>query len=63
MFLLIVAPYPGGCGSMYEIEIDSELFQGKRLLQQHRMVNEALGDEMKALHGLTIRIGSPNRTS
>lgn len=30
----------GGCGSMYEIVIDSEQFQGRRLLQQHRMVNE-----------------------
>ena len=30
----------GGCGSMYEIWIDSEQFSGKRLLQQHRMVNE-----------------------
>ena len=32
--------HAGGCGSMYEIVIDSEQFQGKRLLQQHRLVNE-----------------------
>lgn len=25
---------------MYEIVIDSEQFDGKRLLQQHRLVNE-----------------------
>ena len=25
---------------MFEIVIDSEQFKGKRLLQQHRMVNE-----------------------
>ena len=25
---------------MYEIVIDSEQFQGKRLLQQHRMIND-----------------------
>ena len=25
---------------MYEIVIDSEQFKGKRLLQQHRLVNE-----------------------
>jgi len=30
----------GGCGSMYEIVIDSAKFQGKRPVQQHRMVNE-----------------------
>ena len=32
--------YTGGCGSMYEIHIDSELFKEKRLIQQHRLVNE-----------------------
>lgn len=34
---------------MYEIEIDSELFQGKRLLQQHRMVNEVCSKSPWAL--------------
>ena len=32
--------YTGGCGSMYEIHIDSVLFKEKRLIQQHRLVNE-----------------------
>lgn len=48
----------GGCGSMYEIAIDSEQFAGKRLVQQHRMVTEALGPVMKTLHGLTIKTGN-----
>ena len=30
----------GGCGSMYEIIIDSAKFEGKRPVQQHRMVND-----------------------
>lgn len=42
---------------MYEIWVESEVFAGKRTLQQHRLVNEALGDEFDKLHGLTIRIG------
>lgn len=67
---------------MYEIVIDSKLFEGKRLIQQHRLVNEvmlapdlfsdavsyrtvsplqALGDEVKSLHGMTIRIGNPRK--
>ena len=69
---------------MYEIVIDSELFEGKRLIQQHRLVNEvgnartasaavtaspnmqflflqALGEEVKSLHGMTIRIGNPRK--
>ena len=44
---------------MYQITIDSDSFKGKRMIEQHRMVNEALGqDIVKALHGLTIRIGN-----
>ena len=30
----------GGCGQAYEVWIDSDLFEGKRLIQKHRMVNE-----------------------
>lgn len=52
-----VTDISGGCGSMYEIWVESEVFAGKRTLQQHRLVNEALGDEFDKLHGLTIRIG------
>ncbi|CAI8053812.1 Protein BOLA2 [Geodia barretti] len=49
-----------GCGTSFTIHIDSEQFRGKRALQQHRMVNEALGEEMKEIHSVSIKIGSPN---
>ncbi|KAG2300705.1 hypothetical protein Bca52824_037177 [Brassica carinata] len=29
----------GGCGSSFEVEVVSEQFEGKRLLERHRMVN------------------------
>ena len=72
----------GGCGSAYEITIDSDQFQGKRLIQQHRLVTEvkfhtyifltevhfyilctlqALGEEMKTIHAVTIKIGTPDK--
>ena len=40
IYIYWIYNYVGGCGSMYEIWIDSEQFSGKRLIQQHRMVNE-----------------------
>ncbi|XP_003389829.1 PREDICTED: uncharacterized bolA-like protein C4B3.11c [Amphimedon queenslandica] len=49
----------GGCGSMYRIIIDGEIFKGKKTIEQHKIVNEALGDEIKGLHGLTIQINNP----
>jgi len=45
----------GGCGSFYRIRIVSIDFNGKSLLQQHKLVNQALGDEVKKFHGLNIQ--------
>lgn len=44
----------GGCGASFKVEIVSEEFEGKRLLERHRMVNGALAEEMKDIHALSI---------
>lgn len=52
----------GGCGASFEIEIVSEQFEGKRLLERHRMVNAALAQEMKEIHALSIKkVLTPNQ--
>ncbi|XP_010226226.1 PREDICTED: bolA-like protein 3 [Tinamus guttatus] len=48
-----------GCGAMYEIHIESEEFREKRMVQQHQMVNQALSEEIKAMHGLRIFTSIP----
>ncbi|GLU20377.1 hypothetical protein SLE2022_365800 [Rubroshorea leprosula] len=45
----------GGCGASFAIEIVSEQFEGKRLLERHRIVNGALQEEMKQIHALSIK--------
>ncbi|XP_020088972.1 protein BOLA2 [Ananas comosus] len=45
----------GGCGASFDIEIVSEKFEGKRLLDRHRMVNNALAEQMKHIHALSIK--------
>ncbi|KAJ6751252.1 hypothetical protein OIU85_001748 [Salix viminalis] len=45
----------GGCGASFAIEIVSEQFEGKRLLERHRLVNSALEEEMKEIHALSIK--------
>ncbi|KAA8546966.1 hypothetical protein F0562_003395 [Nyssa sinensis] len=45
----------GGCGASFTVEIVSEQFEGKRLLERHRMVNAALTEEMKNIHALSIK--------
>ncbi|XP_004844759.1 bolA-like protein 3 isoform X2 [Heterocephalus glaber] len=49
----------GGCGAMYEIKIESEEFKEKRTVQQHQMVNQALKEEIKGMHGLRIFTSVP----
>ncbi|XP_020797332.1 bolA-like protein 3 [Boleophthalmus pectinirostris] len=51
---LKVVDISGGCGAMYEIYIESSEFKGKRTVQQHQLVNQALKDEIQGMHGLRI---------
>ncbi|KMZ73564.1 Bola-like family protein [Zostera marina] len=52
---LQVVDTSGGCGASFEIEIVSEQFEGKKLLERHRMVNAALAEQMKEIHALSIK--------
>lgn len=36
------------------VSIVSDQFEGKRLLERHRLVNSALTEEMKEIHALSI---------
>ena len=45
----------GGCGSFFGIEITSAHFNGKKTFQQHKLVNKILKDEIKDIHGLTLK--------
>ncbi|KAL6614108.1 hypothetical protein ACP70R_036378 [Stipagrostis hirtigluma subsp. patula] len=52
---LVVTDTSGGCGASYEIEVVSEQFEGKRLLERHRMVNTALAPHMSEIHAVSIK--------
>ncbi|KAI1890193.1 hypothetical protein AGOR_G00171160 [Albula goreensis] len=58
---LKVVDISGGCGAMYEIHIESEEFKGKRTVQQHQLVNQALQDEIQGMHGLRIFTDVPRK--
>jgi stress-induced morphogen len=53
---LKVTDVSGGCGSMYSIEISSEKFKDLSLVQQHRLVQDVIKDEIKEMHGIQIKI-------
>ncbi|XP_037551649.1 bolA-like protein 3 [Nematolebias whitei] len=58
---LKVVDISGGCGAMYEIHIESSEFKGKRTVQQHQLVNQALKDEIQVMHGLRIFTDIPKQ--
>lgn len=51
---VVVKDISSGCGSFFHVEVVADVFGGKPLVQQHRLVNEALRGEIKQIHGLTI---------
>ena len=51
---IAVVDISGGCGSMYEVFVESPDFKGMRLVKQHKMVTEALKGAIKDMHGIRI---------
>lgn len=57
--LVHVEDMSGGCGLAFAVVIVSPLFQGKNKLMRHRMVNNALKDEIKSIHAFTQKGFTP----
>ena len=48
-------------GGHFTVTVVAEGFDGKSLIQRHRMVYEAIGDGMKSeIHALSIKAKTPN---
>ncbi|PSN53493.1 BolA-like protein 3 [Blattella germanica] len=54
-----VVDISGGCGAMFEIMVEAPEFKGLSMVKQHRMINEALKEEIKDMHGLRIHTSVP----
>jgi BolA protein len=58
------AGHAGAGGGHFQVMIVSPVFAGKRLLERHRLVYEALGDAMKQeIHALSIRALTPDESN
>jgi stress-induced morphogen len=50
-----------GLGDRFEVRVASEVFVGKTLLEQHRMVMDALGDVLAgSVHAVAIKTIIPD---
>jgi len=52
---LQVQDISGGCGTFYAIGITSSAFAGLPIVQQHRLVNSVLKEEISGIHGLQLK--------
>lgn len=57
--LIEVNDMSGGCGAMFEINVIAPEFKGLNTIKQHRLINEALKDEIKDMHGVRIYTSVP----
>ncbi|XP_062500337.1 bolA-like protein 2 [Corticium candelabrum] len=49
----------GGCGSSFEVLVVSSQFEGKPLLQRHRLVNRCLANELEKIHAFSQKTVTP----
>ncbi|KAK6739610.1 hypothetical protein RB195_008234 [Necator americanus] len=52
--LLEVTDQSDGCGAKFLITVVSDSFNGKRVLECHRLVQDAIADIMPQIHAVTI---------
>ncbi|XP_063992209.1 bolA-like protein 2 [Diachasmimorpha longicaudata] len=50
-----------GCGAKFAVLIVSAKFEGKPLLQRHRLVNAALEEELKDIHAFSQKTLTPDQ--
>ncbi|KAI5993822.1 bola protein [Pisolithus orientalis] len=50
-----------GCGANYAIVLVSEDFEGKLSLAKHRMVNEALKEQISQMHAFSQKTFTPKQ--
>lgn len=48
-----------GCGAKFSVTIVSTIFEGKSLLQRHRLVNSILEKELKTIHAFSQKTLTP----
>lgn len=56
---VMVEDVSGGCGSSYNVHVESDVFAGMTRIKQHRLVSGPLKEDMKTIHALRIFTETP----
>ncbi|XP_075976755.1 bolA-like protein 3 [Anticarsia gemmatalis] len=49
-----VSDISGGCGAMFEVNVEAKEFIGLNRVKQHRLVTDSLKSEIAEMHGIRI---------
>ncbi|KAM3589989.1 uncharacterized protein V6R79_001300 [Siganus canaliculatus] len=52
---------PNRCAASFKVLVVSSQFEGKSLLQRHRMVNTCLAEELKTIHAFEQKTMTPEQ--
>jgi len=52
---LTVEDLSDGCGDKFHIVCVTDAFEGKALLERHRMIHDGVGAAMQDIHALTLK--------
>ncbi|XP_039996864.1 bolA-like protein 2 [Xiphias gladius] len=52
---------PGRCAASFKVLVVSSQFEGKPLLQRHRMVNTCLAEELREIHAFEQKTLTPEQ--
>lgn len=58
---IVVEDQSDGCGGKFSVVVVSAKFQGKPLLQRHRLVNGILEEELKSIHAFSMKTLTPEQ--
>eukprot|EP01094_Clydonella_sp_ATCC50884_P021659 TRINITY_DN4815_c0_g1_i2.p3 TRINITY_DN4815_c0_g1~~TRINITY_DN4815_c0_g1_i2.p3 ORF type:complete len:117 (-),score=19.75 TRINITY_DN4815_c0_g1_i2:673-1023(-) len=54
---------PPNSETHFRVVVVSEMFNGRRILQRHQLVNDYLKEEMSCIHALSIQAKTPRQWS
>ncbi|VEL06606.1 unnamed protein product [Protopolystoma xenopodis] len=52
---VLISDFSDNCGYKFDVFIVCDAFEGKKLIERHRLVHEALKNEMSEIHALTLK--------
>jgi stress-induced morphogen len=58
---VIVQDMSGDCGEKFDVYVVSKAFDGMKILDRHRAVQQALAAEIAQIHAITIKAWTPEQ--